>query len=70
MTGIAGNICVLFSANDAYMREYRLHIPHDCIASNDDHDNANALKMMENVLKANITSFSENNYNISSLFPS
>lgn len=70
MTGIAGNICVLFSANDAYMREYRLHIPHDCTASNDDHDNANALKMMENVLKANITSFSENNYNISSLFPS
>ncbi|MBY6054734.1 isochorismatase family cysteine hydrolase [Cytobacillus firmus] len=70
MTGIAGNICVLFSANDAYMREYRLHIPHDCTASNDDYDNANALKMMENVLKANISSFSENNYNISSLFPS
>jgi nicotinamidase-related amidase len=70
MTGIAGNICVLFSANDAYMREYRLHIPHDCTASNDDHDNENALKMMENVLKANISSFSENNYNISSLFPS
>ncbi|KAF0815654.1 putative isochorismatase family protein YaaI [Bacillus sp. ZZV12-4809] len=70
MTGIAGNICVLFSANDAYMREYSLHIPHDCTASNDDHDNENALKMMKNVLKANISSFSENNYNISSMFPS
>ncbi|WP_370221575.1 isochorismatase family cysteine hydrolase [Cytobacillus sp.] len=70
MTGIAGNICVLFSANDAYMREYHLHIPHDCTVSNDDHDNENSLKMMENVLKANISSFSENNYNISSMFPS
>ncbi|WP_256816656.1 cysteine hydrolase family protein [Cytobacillus sp. Bac17] len=70
MTGIAGNICVLFSANDAYMREYHLHIPHDCTASNDDHDNENTLKMMEKVLKANISSFSENNYNISSMFPS
>lgn len=70
MTGIAGNICVLFSANDAYMREYNLHIPHDCTASNDDHDNENTLKMMEKVLKANISSFSENNYNISSMFPS
>ncbi|GLB62041.1 isochorismatase family cysteine hydrolase [Cytobacillus sp. NCCP-133] len=70
MTGIAGNICVLFSANDAYMREYHLHIPHNCIASNDDHDNENALKMMEQVLKADVSSFAENNYNISSMFSS
>lgn len=33
ITGIAGNICVLFTANDAYMREYKLWIPKDCIAS-------------------------------------
>ncbi|MBT2691339.1 cysteine hydrolase [Bacillus sp. ISL-47] len=70
MTGIAGNICVLFSANDAYMREYLLYIPHDCTASNDDHDNENALKMMEKVLKADITSFAESNYSISSMFSS
>jgi nicotinamidase-related amidase len=24
ITGIAANICVLFTANDAYMRDYRL----------------------------------------------
>ncbi|MEK4197801.1 MULTISPECIES: isochorismatase family cysteine hydrolase [Cytobacillus] len=54
MVGLAGNICVLFSANDAYMREYKLHIPANCIASNDDHDNENALIMMKDVLKANI----------------
>jgi len=27
VTGIAGNICVLFTANDAYMREYRIFAP-------------------------------------------
>ncbi|KGX86951.1 cysteine hydrolase family protein [Pontibacillus marinus] len=59
ITGIAGNICVLFTANDAYMREYSLSVPQDCIASNDEQDNAYALKMMENVLKADITPTSQ-----------
>ncbi|WP_160726174.1 cysteine hydrolase family protein [Bacillus sp. USDA818B3_A] len=54
LTGIAGNICVLFTANDAYMREYKLFIPDDCIASVDDNDNHYALMMMKNVLKAGI----------------
>jgi nicotinamidase-related amidase len=52
LTGIAGNICVLFTANDAYMREYRLHVPENCLASADDEDNRYALTMMKNVLKA------------------
>lgn len=52
LTGIAGNICVLFTANDAYMREYKLIIPEDCIASNNDEDNEYALTMMKNVLSA------------------
>ncbi|AKO90703.1 cysteine hydrolase family protein [Priestia filamentosa] len=52
LTGIAGNICVLFSANDAYMRKYPLFIPSDCIASNVEEDNIFALRMMKNVLGA------------------
>ncbi|MBU8694923.1 isochorismatase family cysteine hydrolase [Bacillus altitudinis] len=59
LTGIAGNICVLFTANDAYMREYNLTVPKDCIASNDDRDNEYALTMMENVLLAKITTTKE-----------
>jgi nicotinamidase-related amidase len=55
LTGIAGNICVLFSANDAYMREYELIIPADCIASNIKEDNDFALKMMKSVLQADIS---------------
>ncbi|MFC0525922.1 cysteine hydrolase family protein [Pontibacillus salicampi] len=55
ITGIAGNICVLFTANDAYMREYTISVPEDGIASNNEQDNAYALRMMNNVLKADIT---------------
>ncbi|MGE7122611.1 isochorismatase family cysteine hydrolase [Peribacillus sp. NPDC046944] len=52
LTGIAGNICVLFTANDAYMREYELWVPEDCIASASKDDNYYALTMMNHVLRA------------------
>src|SRR6266702_4162309 len=35
LTGMATDICVLFSANDAYMRDLRIIIPSDCVASQD-----------------------------------
>jgi len=54
LTGIAGNICVLFTANDAYMREYTLVIPSDCVASSTTRENASALHLMQSVLKADI----------------
>ncbi len=59
LTGVAGNICILFTANDAYMRDYRLYVPSDCVASNDPDDNEHALKQMEIVLKADITPSTE-----------
>jgi nicotinamidase-related amidase len=54
LTGIAGNNCVLFTANDAYMRDYRLKVPSDCVASNTQHENEMALAQMQKVLKADI----------------
>jgi nicotinamidase-related amidase len=54
LTGIAGNICVLFTANDAYMRDFNLVIPADCVASNTMQENKHALQLMKNVLKADI----------------
>jgi nicotinamidase-related amidase len=53
LTGIAGNFCVLFTANDAYMRDYELIIPSDCTASNSAEENADALALMRKFLKAN-----------------
>jgi nicotinamidase-related amidase len=38
LTGIAANICVLFTANDAYMRDLRLIVPSDCVALNTDEE--------------------------------
>jgi nicotinamidase-related amidase len=55
VTGIAGNICVLFTANDAYMRGLKIFAPADCIVSNTARDNENALRQIEMVLKGNIT---------------
>jgi nicotinamidase-related amidase len=51
-TGIAGNICVLFTANDAYLRDLHVVVPEDCIASNTPEDNEHALEVMRKVLKA------------------
>jgi len=54
LTGVAGNICVLFTANDAYMRDYKLIVPADCVASNTDDENRHALDQMARVLKADV----------------
>lgn len=52
LTGIAGNICVLFTANDAYQRDFRVVVPRDCLASNTADENEAAIAQMEQVLKA------------------
>ena len=52
ITGIAGNYCVLFTANDAYMRDYKLIIPSDCTVSNTTKENREALTLMRRYLKA------------------
>src|SRR2546421_10977943 len=54
ITGIAGNYCVLFTANDAYMRDYQLVVPADCTVSNTATENREALNLMKNYLKADI----------------
>jgi nicotinamidase-related amidase len=54
LTGMAGDICVLFSANDAYMRDFEIAIPSDCISSEEAKSNQQALKLMQRVLKAKI----------------
>jgi nicotinamidase-related amidase len=52
LAGIAGNNCVLFTANDAYMRDFKLFVPEDCSVSIVAADNEYALKQMKKVLKA------------------
>jgi nicotinamidase-related amidase len=54
LTGMAANICVLFTANDAYMRDFFLMVPEDCVASNTEEETRHALEEMRTVLKADI----------------
>jgi nicotinamidase-related amidase len=54
LTGIAGNICVLFTANDADMRDLKIFAPADCIVSNTPADNDHDLRQIEVVLKGNV----------------
>lgn len=55
LTGVASDICVLFTANDAYMRDFRVVVPQDCTAAEDPEHNRQVLLLMERVLKADIT---------------
>jgi nicotinamidase-related amidase len=55
LTGLTGNMCVLFTANDAYLRDYNLVVPADCIASITPEDNEYSLRHLKNALKADIT---------------
>ena len=52
LTDIAGNFCVLFTANDAYMRDFNLFVPSDCTVSNTKKENESALGLMKKFLKA------------------
>ena len=55
ITGWTGDICVLFTASDAHLRDYNLVIPSDCVVSQDPEENQRVLNFMQRVLEADIT---------------
>ena len=67
MTGFTGDICVLFTAIDAHLRDYRLKVPRDCVVSQDNKENEQILKYMERVLEADIRASIEIDLNRSEL---
>lgn len=52
--GVAANLCVLYTANDAYMRDYSLVIPRDGVAAETTAANNAALDHMKKALKARV----------------
>ena len=52
LTGMATDSCVLASAMDAYLRGYRLWVPSDCVAAENQEVSEQALALMRRVLKA------------------
>lgn len=55
LTGFSGHICVLFTAADAYMRDFELYVPEDCTASPEPEHNDIALAYMKMALKVDPT---------------
>ena len=54
LTGVAGDNCVQYTAADAYMRDFTLSVPSDCVVSLDPEANRQALQHMGHHLKADL----------------
>lgn len=52
LTGITTDICILFTANDAYMRGFEIIVPEDCVTAVEVADSKSTLRLMSRVLKA------------------
>ncbi|MDE2217599.1 MAG: cysteine hydrolase, partial [Planctomycetota bacterium] len=55
ITGVVTNICVLYTAADAYMRGYRITIPQNCVAALTRVEHQFALQQMKRLFCAEIT---------------
>jgi nicotinamidase-related amidase len=55
LTGVSTNSCVLFTANDAYMRDMELVVPSDCVAACNRDEHTFAINQMKNMLKADVS---------------
>lgn len=54
ITGFATDICVLFTANDAYLRDFEVIAPADCCAAETTGAHRRAVRHMERFLRADI----------------
>ena len=54
VTGLSTDICVFATAQDAYVRKYKLWIPSDCVAADTAEHEREALQQMARTLKADI----------------
>jgi nicotinamidase-related amidase len=59
LAGFSTDICVLFTASDAHLRDYHLLIPSDCVAAQSECENHRVLNYMERVLEADIRNSDE-----------
>lgn len=54
LAGFASNICVLFTAHDAHMRNFTLIIPDDCSAAETEQDHQTAMRQLKTVIGADV----------------
>ena len=56
LTGVTTDICILFTAHDAYMRGYHVQIPEDCSGAVDPGHHEQAIKFLKRVADADVKS--------------
>jgi nicotinamidase-related amidase len=56
LAGVVTNICVLHTASDAVLRNYRVAVIEDCTAALSDYDQKYAIEHMKNVLRVELIS--------------
>jgi nicotinamidase-related amidase len=54
LTGVAADVCILFTAHDAHLRDYQVIVPSDCVASEKESETAMALKNMQKSVSARV----------------
>jgi nicotinamidase-related amidase len=54
ITGVSAHQCILFTANDAHLREFELAIPADCVGAPDQRQSRFALRYFSSVLNADV----------------
>ncbi len=52
LTGIAADICILFTVHDASVRNFKVTVPRDCVAAETTKQKRNALELMKKAFKA------------------
>jgi len=55
VAGLTTNACVMITASDIYVRDYRLFVPSDCVAALTEEEQRKALELMEKNFAADTT---------------
>jgi nicotinamidase-related amidase len=59
LAGLSTDMCVTATAQDAYVREFKLWVPSDCVAADTEAHERQALDLMQRTMKADIRAAAE-----------
>ena len=62
ITGLTTDLCVLFTASDAHMRDFHLVVPSDCCAAQDPERHATAIELLRRNFQADTRPSTEVNF--------
>jgi nicotinamidase-related amidase len=54
LTGLLADSCILFTAQDAHVRGYRVVVPSDCVAARSPEDHRRAMAQLERGMDADV----------------